>query len=820
MQYADIIVDISVENLDKTYQYSIPPALCADAVIGVPVTIPFGNGNRSISGFIVGLSDVPKIAPERIKSILGIKEKGLPIEGQMIALAAFVKEQYGGTMNDALKTVIPVKKSVKQIEKRIVSSAVSKEKLQDAYIEAEKKKHKAKARLLLALMNSEEIEFEDIVNKLNISRTTINSLKESGIIQIEAETKYRNPIASKTTDSYRISLNYEQQDIVSKILKDYEEGIRKTYLIHGITGSGKTEVYMGVIDHVIQSGRQVIMLIPEIALTYQTVVRFYKRFGNRISILNSKMSAGERYDQIERAKNGDIDIMIGPRSALFTPFKNLGLIIIDEEHETSYKSEMPPKYHAREVAIKRGELSNASIILGSATPSLEAYKKAMDGEYELFRLTKRAKEARVPQVSIVDLKEELKKKNKSIFSEELRSLIEDRLRKKEQIMLFLNRRGYAGFVSCRSCGTAMKCPHCDISLTSHSTGVLKCHYCGYEIPTPTLCPVCGSKYIAAFGTGTQKVEAMVLKEFQAARVLRMDADTTKSKLSYEEILSSFANGEADILIGTQMIVKGHDFAGVTLVGILAADLSLYANDYRAAERTFQLLAQAAGRAGRGELSGEVVIQTYQPEHYAVTTAATEDYVGFYEQEMNYRRLMKYPPAAHIMAILIQSKEEEVVILAADLLSGAVKEWLKAQGELAIQNNPGEQDKFNEQDMLNEEDNSDEEDNLSKEGKLVVQIKPNEQNEFDEQDNSDDLEKNEIYFVSNEQVEKRPSMSIIGPAPAGIAKMNDIYRRVLYLKEEQYEYLVEVKDFLEQYISVSEYFKKCNVQFDFDPMNSY
>lgn len=820
MQYADIIVDISVENLDKTYQYSIPPALCADAVIGVPVTIPFGNGNRSISGFIVGLSDVPKIAPERIKSILGIKEKGLPIEGQMIALAAFVKEQYGGTMNDALKTVIPVKKSVKQIEKRIVSSAVSKEKLQDAYIEAEKKKHKAKARLLLALMNSEEIEFEDIVNKLNISRTTINSLKESGIIQIEAETKYRNPIASKTIDSYRISLNYEQQEIVSKVLKDYEEGIRKTYLIHGITGSGKTEVYMGVIDHVIQSGRQVIMLIPEIALTYQTVVRFYKRFGNRISILNSKMSAGERYDQIERAKNGDIDIMIGPRSALFTPFKNLGLIIIDEEHETSYKSEMPPKYHAREVAIKRGELSNASIILGSATPSLEAYKKAMDGEYELFRLTKRAKEARVPQVSIVDLKEELKKKNKSIFSEELRSLIEDRLRKKEQIMLFLNRRGYAGFVSCRSCGTAMKCPHCDISLTSHSTGVLKCHYCGYEIPTPTLCPICGSKYIAAFGTGTQKVEAMVLKEFQAARVLRMDADTTKSKLSYEEILSSFANGEADILIGTQMIVKGHDFAGVTLVGILAADLSLYANDYRAAERTFQLLAQAAGRAGRGELSGEVVIQTYQPEHYAVTTAATEDYVGFYEQEMNYRRLMKYPPAAHIMAILIQSKEEEVVILAADLLSGAVKEWLKAQGELTIQNNPGEQDKFNEQDMLNEEVNSDEEDNLSKEGKLVVQIKLNEQNKFDEQDNSDNLEKNEIYLISNEQVEKRPSMSIIGPAPAGIAKMNDIYRRVLYLKEEQYEYLVEVKDFLEQYISVSEYFKKCNVQFDFDPMNSY
>lgn len=752
MQYADIIVDISVENLDKTYQYSIPPELLADASIGMPVTIPFGNGNRSIDGYIVGLSVVPKIAPERIKPILGWKEKGLPIEGQMIALAAFVKEQYGGTMNEALKTVIPVKRSVKQIEKRIVTSAVTKDKLQDAYIEAEKKKHKAKARLLLALMNQEEIEYEVIVNKLNISRTTIQGLKENGIIAIESETRYRNPISSKKMEQARVLLNEEQERIVSKVWKDYEEGVRKTYLVHGITGSGKTEVYMEIIHRVIAKGLQVIMLIPEIALTYQTVVRFYKRFGNRISILNSKMSQGERYDQIERAKNGDIDIMIGPRSALFTPFKNLGLIIIDEEHETSYKSEMPPKYHAREVAIKRAEFSHASVLLGSATPSLEAYKKAMDGEYELFRMTKRAKDAKVPNVSIVDLKEELKKKNKSIFSDQLRELMLDRLHKKEQIMLFLNRRGYAGFVSCRSCGTAMKCPHCDISLTSHSTGVLKCHYCGYEIPTPTLCPVCGSKYIAAFGTGTQKVEAMVKKEFPTARVLRMDADTTKTKLSYEEILSSFANGEADILIGTQMIVKGHDFAGVTLVGILAADLSLFSNDYRAAERTFQLLAQAAGRAGRGELSGEVVIQTYQPDHYAVTTAATENYIEFYEQEMNYRRLMKYPPAAHIMAILIQSKEEEAAILASKLLAGAIKEWLTKQTE--------------------------------------------------------------------EQKERGPDMAIIGPAPAGISKVNDIYRRVLYLKEEQYEFLVAVKDFLEQYIVISEYFKKCNVQFDFDPMNSY
>nr|WP_066717847.1 primosomal protein N' [Clostridium sp. Marseille-P299] len=758
LQYADIIVDISSEHLDKTYQYSIPEELKSVAVIGAPVIIPFGKGNRTIKGYIVSLSETPKISIEYIKPIAAVEEKGIRIESQLIALAYYIKEQFGGTMNDALRTVIPVKKSVKHVEKKTVTLAVSREEAIESYKIASSKSHKAKARLLQELIDKMELDHEIVVNKLNISRSTIESLQKSGIIKVETKTLYRNPVIRENNHKKNIILNEEQKHIVSEILKDYKEGIRKTYLIHGKTGSGKTEVYLDIIEGVIAAGKQVIMLIPEIALTYQTVMRFYGRFGDRISIMNSRLSQGEKYDQSLRAKNGEVDIIIGPRSALFTPFKNLGLIIIDEEHEASYKSEMPPKYHAREVAIKRAELSNASVILGSATPSLESYSKAINEEFGLFKLHSRAKEAKLPTVHIIDLREELKNKNKSMFSNLLRELIKDRLEKRQQIMLFINRRGYAGFVSCRSCGHVLKCPHCDISLTSHNNGSLRCHYCGYEETMPKLCPVCGSRYIAAFGTGTQKVEEMVKREFPTARVLRMDADTTKQKNSHEEILATFASGDADILIGTQMIVKGHDFSGVTLVGILAADMSLYAGDYRAAERTFQLLAQAAGRAGRGELLGEVVIQTYQPEHYSIVSAAKEDYTSFYENEMNYRKLLKYPPAAHILVGLLLSKDEAKVKKASELFAGAARVYLESS--LAAMNQSKE------------------------ENELIV---------------------NSI---------------IVGPTDASLAKANDIYRRVIYFKYENYESLVLLKDFLEGYIENSEYFEAVSVQFDFNPMSSY
>ena len=673
MKYADIIVDISHENLDKTYQYAVPVEFEDRAIIGALVEIPFGRGNRIIKGYIVGLSEEAKYPVHLLKELNKVVEEGLVIESHLINLAYWIKDNYGATMNDALRTVIPIKKSVKNKEKKWVTLQISKEEATIMLQEFERKHNTARARLLIELLEQETIDYDIIVNKLNISRTTLTDFAKKNILRIESETIYRNPVKKMEQSEYLLTLNEEQQKIASTVIKEYEDGLRKTYLIHGITGSGKTEVYMEIIAHVIAQGKQVIMLIPEIALTYQTVMRFYKRFGERISIMNSRLSGGERYDQYLRAKRGEIDIMIGPRSALFTPFKDIGLIIIDEEHEGSYKSESPPKYHAREVAIQRAKLLNASVVLGSATPSVESYHKAMQGEYSLFKLTNRANTSLLPKVWISDLREELKAKNKSIFSYKLREMIEDRLQKHQQIMLFINRRGYAGFVSCRSCGHVMKCPHCDVSLTSHNNGRLVCHYCGYEEEKPPVCPSCNSKYIAAFGTGTQKIEELVKKEFPSARVLRMDTDTTSGKDGHEKILSAFANHEADILVGTQMIVKGHDFADVTLVGIIAADLSLYANDFRAGERTFQLLAQAAGRAGRGSEPGEVVIQTYNPEHYSILTAAKEDYEGFFKNEMAFRRMMLYPPVANILVILVGAMEEEKVIFASNLLNGAIKQ---------------------------------------------------------------------------------------------------------------------------------------------------
>lgn len=743
--YADIIIDISHENLDKTYQYAIPEELLSKAVIGSLVLVPFGNGNRKINGYILGLSREPKIKVDLIKPISQVVEGAQVIESHLIYLADWMKETYGGTMNEALKTVIPVKKAVKIIENRSIQLIIGMDQARELCIEFERKNSKAKLRLLKALLQKQSMEYDKVIKQLNISRTTLQAMEEQRILKVTSEQIYRNPIKGNQEPYQPVELNEEQKAIVKDFLKEYEEGHRATYLIHGVTGSGKTEVYMEIIASVVAQGKQVIVLIPEIALTYQTVLRFYKRFGERISIMNSKMSQGERFDQSLRAKNGDIDIIIGPRSALFTPFQNLGLILVDEEHEYSYKSETVPKYHATPVAIKRAELTGASVILGSATPSLETYTMAKQGAIKLYTLTRRAKEAEPPVVWITDLREELKKKNKSIFSEKLKELIHNRLERKEQIMLFLNRRGYAGFVSCRSCGYVMKCPHCDISLTSHNNGTMVCHYCGFEEGQPSNCPTCSSKYIAAFGTGTQKVEELVRREFPEARVLRMDADTTKNKGGHEAVLSAFANHKADILVGTQMIVKGHDFPRVTLVGIIAADLSLYTGDFRASERTFQLLCQAAGRAGRDVLPGEVVIQTYHPEHYSVMTAAEGDYEAFYQQEMLYRRLMKYPPAANILLILITAKEEELAAKASVHLGEALR----------------------------------------------------------------------LYFE-----ERKEEAETIGPAPAGIAKLNDIYRQVIYIKCNEYNRLVEVKNYLEGYYNYSEYFAGCSLQFDFNPMSSY
>ncbi|HHT98207.1 MAG TPA: primosomal protein N' [Clostridiales bacterium] len=692
--YADIIINISHEDLDRTFQYSIPKELRELVTIGSLVSVPFGKGNRKINGYILEISNKPKINIELIKSIDSIVGNSLIIESHLIYLAYWIKETFGSTMNEALKTVMPVKKTVKIKEDKTIELIIDKNDAINIYKEYKRKKYKARERILHELIINPKINYNYIIKNLKVSAKTINDLKELKIIDIKSSQIYRNPVSNLTLDKKTIELNNEQQYIVDSINKDYREGIRKKYLIHGITGSGKTEVYMGIIDSVIKENKQIIFLIPEIALTYQMVMRFYARYGDRVSIINSKMSLGERYDQSTRAKKGEIDIIIGPRSALFTPFQNLGLIIIDEEHETSYKSETSPKYHAVDVAIKRAELLDASIILGSATPSVETYKKALNGEYELFKINKRAKDAILPHTWIVDLREELKNKNHTIFSNKLRELINDRLSKQEQIMLFLNRRGYAGFVSCRECGHVIKCNHCDISLTYHNNQKLVCHYCNYDENMPKLCPKCNSKYISSFGIGTQKVEEMVKKEFPNARVLRMDSDTTKNKGAHERILKDFSQKRADILVGTQMIVKGHDYPNVTLVGILAADMSLHVGDFRSSERTFQLLCQAAGRAGRGEIPGEVVIQTYSPEHYSVITASEGDYNGFYSQEILYRNLMMYPPEANILLALIESKDDEQAKQASNLLGKAIVEFDKDKSYKIIGPAPAQLTKAN------------------------------------------------------------------------------------------------------------------------------
>lgn len=664
LKFANVIVDITHEKLDKIFQYIIPDELKDDIYPGVQAEVAFGRGNRNIRCFVVEVTDRAEYDVSKMKSIIRVVPGSIPIESQLIAVAAWIKKNYGSTMNRALKTVIPIHESVKEVKKEYAVLNISKEETEKLLLKYRNdKRMSARVRFLEELVIKEEISVELLTKKMGISKNIIKSLRECGIIDIRYDTIYRTPFRNPEIKNEKHNLTDEQLKAVSSITgqMDSPKG-KRTHLIFGVTGSGKTQVYMECIEHVLSKGKQVIVLIPEIALTYQNITRFYARFGDNVSIINSRMSKGERYDQFRLAKEGKINVMIGPRSAIFTPFSNLGLIIIDEEHEAAYKSETVPRYHARETAIMRAGLTDATVILGSATPSLESFYMASAGEYMLHRLDSRVNNKPLPKVHVVDLRQELNNGNKGIFSGKLAQLIKDRIEKRQQVILFVNRRGYAGFVSCRSCGKPIKCPHCDVTLTYHKRNgkeIMSCHYCGYQIDKPKQCPECGSKFLGRFGIGTESVEEKISEMFPEAKVLRMDMDTTSGKDGHQKILSAFANHEADILVGTQMIVKGHDFPKVTLVGVVAADLSLYASDYRAAERTFQILTQAAGRAGRGNEPGEVVIQTYSPEDYSIVCASTQDYDEFYKQEIAYRELMKYPPVYNMAAILITSSDEKL-----------------------------------------------------------------------------------------------------------------------------------------------------------------
>lgn len=662
--YAQIIIDISHGRLDRPFTYRIPEALQNDLCLGSLVVVPFGKGDTKRKGYVIGFSNSCEYPDGRLKEIESIASGGTDVTGDnAVRLALWMKQRYGSTMAVALRTVLTSRKQAKPCEHRSIHLLLSKD-------DAEKKRHEfamkhqvARERLLRELMEAPDQPYSLIIQKLHVTAPVIAALKKQGILEVRTETFLRNPVSIEKREEAGILLSPEQKAISEGVLRDFEalqegKNIPRVSLIHGITGSGKTEVYIAIIEEIVKRGRQAIMLIPEISLTYQTLMRFYRHFGDRVSVMNSTLSESEKSDQFERARRGEIDVIIGPRSALFTPFPRIGAIIMDEEHESSYKNESMPKYHTREVAEKIASMQNGVVVLGSATPSLESYYQAKEGKYRLYELSRRLTGGTLPSVEITDLREELRAGNHSILSRRLSELVSDRLAKGQQTMLFLNRRGFSGFVSCRSCGFVPKCPHCSVSLSLHRGGRLLCHYCGYEEPMPDKCPECGSPYISGFHAGTEQAESFLSRQFPKARILRMDADTTRTKGSYEKILSSFANEEADILIGTQMIVKGHDFPNVTLVGILLADQSLNASDYRSAERTFQLLTQAAGRAGRGKYPGDVVIQTYEPEHYSIVHAAHQNYEEFYREEMVYRKLLRYPPAEHLLAIQIISRSEE------------------------------------------------------------------------------------------------------------------------------------------------------------------
>ncbi len=538
------------------------------------------------------------------------------------------------------------------------------------------KRAPVQARVLDELSREEQISIADLKQSINESASgAVNALAKKGFVEVFDRVIERVPVLN-TDGGGDLIPTFEQRSAIERINHSISERDNTVFLLHGVTGSGKTEVFMQAIEHALELGRSALVLVPEISLTPQMVSRFSARFGERIAVLHSALSMGERYDQWRRINEGRAEIVIGARSAVFAPLKNIGAVIIDEEHSETYKSEMLPRYHAREAALFRAKQYGAAVVLSSATPSLESMYKARHGEYELITMKKRYNENAMPSVSIADMCEELKSGNKTMFSRELRGEIEKNLKNGEQTILFLNRRGFSTFVSCRSCGRAVKCPNCNITLTYHRfDDSLKCHYCGYEHKNYTLCPVCGSKYIRYFGGGTQKVEEEIKKMFPTASVLRMDVDTTGKKQSHEKIIERFEKEKTDILIGTQMVAKGLDFENVTLVGVISADTMLHINDFRSAERTFAMLEQVTGRAGRGNKKGRAVIQTYSPRNEAVRLVKTHNYNAFYESEIIQRKLMNYPPYSELVCVLFSGG-------AATLVNQAAKYYLKQLGNLS------------------------------------------------------------------------------------------------------------------------------------------
>lgn len=647
--YAEVIINSEALEIDRPFTYKVPEEFNNEIKIGQIVKVPFGKGNKTSEGFILNLKNDDNIK-FKTKNIAAILVKDPVIDEDDINLIEFLREKTLCKYIDAFRLLIPVgiMKGAKAKKKKVIvlkNEDLSNIKNPDGY----------KKIVEFFKANSGKYTKSELINDHSISQYKLNKLIENEVLSIEEESVFRYNDRVYNKDSAK-TLTIEQENII----REYINSDDKMFLLKGVTGSGKTEVYMKLVERVLLEGKSAIILVPEIALTPQMIERFKGRFGVNVALFHSKLSDGERFDEWFRVKEGKSKVIVGARSAIFLPAKNLGLIIIDEEHENTYKSEQNPKYQTKEVAEYLSELKGCKVILGSATPSIETYYRALTGEMKLLELNSRVDNKAMPPMKVIDMRNELKGGNKSLFSRELFIAIQERLKRKEQIILFLNRRGFSTFVSCRSCGYVFKCNECDISMTYHKNGLLICHYCGKTKREPRECPKCHSKYVKFFGAGTQRVEEEVKKYFNNAGILRMDVDTTRDKHSYERIYNTFKNGEADILIGTQMVSKGLDFKNVTLVGILAADMSINIPDYRAAERTFQIITQVAGRAGRGDKQGEVLIQTYTPQHYSLQYAVNYDYEGFYEKEFTVRAMMKYPPFGKLLLINGTSKKEDLL----------------------------------------------------------------------------------------------------------------------------------------------------------------
>ena len=656
---AEIIIDSKAKKLNRKFDYEIPKELEDIVDVGSRVLVPFGNFKTLEQGYILKIKEK---SDYEVKKIAGLEEN-LPPE--KIELARWMARKYFCNVSECIKLMLTPGTRSKNKDDRTKDKTLNYiylnkhvEEINIDSLRGEKQK-----KLIEFIKNNEGLTIPEIETFAEISRSTVNSLVNRGILKIVNEKIDRNPLAKKEIENNKkLVLNEEQEDAYKKIEKSMDENRYEKFLIYGITGSGKTEIYLQLIEKAIIQNKSAIILVPEISLTPQMLDRFIGRFGKeKIAVLHSKLSIGERHDEWERIKNGEAKIVIGARSAIFAPCSNLGVIIIDEEHDSSYKSESSPRYSAKEVAEKIASNNLVPLVLGSATPELRTFYDTENGNTTLLKLTKRANNSSLPSVEVVDLKFELATGNRSMISNLLYSEIEKNLKEKKQTILFLNRRGYSTFIMCRNCGYTLKCPNCNISLTYHITkNILKCHYCGHTQRPVNVCPECGSEKIRYFGTGTQKLEQEIKKQFPESTTIRMDVDTVTKKNSHEEILKKFKEENIDILIGTQMVVKGHHFPNVTLVGVIAADGSLNQDDYRANEKTFQILTQVAGRAGREHLPGKVIIQTYNPNAFPIECAKIQDYDMFFKTEIELRKQLKYPPFCDIILIGFSGENESEI----------------------------------------------------------------------------------------------------------------------------------------------------------------